>query len=186
MPEQRVCGQVGPTTHLQHWPNQHGTLHQRHDQIHVPSLMCPGAKAHNQEDSSLTPTGGRDRTRNEPLPIRRPNSAAFAELFCRTVGSMDSAEFFCQYSGFSGLCPTADCRLAPGLAVQMRLLHPRRYTSIHITQNTSLFAISDRSCTAALNSMHSVGSLACTWPQCACPRMGQFTGFRPEWPKFTG
>ena len=58
----------------------------------------------------------------------------------------------------------------------MCLSHPRQYISLCITQNTSFFAISGYSCTPALNCMRSHGSLAYNCLQCACHRMGQFTG----------
>ena len=58
----------------------------------------------------------------------------------------------------------------------MCLSHPRPYISLCITQNTSFFAISGYSCTPALNCMRSHGSLAYNCLQCACHRMGQFTG----------
>ena len=53
---------------------------------------------------------------------------------------------------------------------QMCLLHPRKYISLCITQNTSFFAISGCSCTA-VNCMYGHGSLACNWLQCACQRI---------------
>ena len=61
---------------------------------------------------------------------------------------------------------------------QMCLLHPRKYISLCIKQNSSFFAISGCSCTAA-NCMYGHGSLACNWLRCACQRMGQFTASAP-------
>ena len=46
------------------------------------------------------------------------------------------------------LCGTTDSPLAPGLAVQLCLLHPRQYISLCISQNTLCFGISGCSCTA--------------------------------------
>jgi hypothetical protein len=57
-------------------------------------------------------------------------------------------------------------------------LHPRKYISLCITQNTSFFAISGCSCTA-VNCMYGHSSLACNWLRCACQRMGQFTASAP-------
>ena len=55
------------------------------------------------------------------------------------------------------LCGTTDCPLAPGLAVQLCLLHPRQYISLCILQNASCFGISGCSCTA-VNRMYGHGS----------------------------
>ena len=76
------------------------------------------------------------------------------------------------------LCGTTDSPLAPGLAVQLCLLHPRQYISLWISQNASCFGISGCSCTA-VNRMYGHGSLTCDWPRCACQRMGQFTASAP-------
>ena len=77
------------------------------------------------------------------------------------------------------LCGTTDCPLAPGLAVQLCLLHPRQYISLCISQNASCFGISGCSCTA-VNRMYGHGSLTCDWPQCACQCMGQFPASAPR------
>ena len=50
-----------------------------------------------------------------------------------------------------------DALLAPGLAVQMCLLHLRQYISLCIMQNTAFLEISGCSCTA-VNCMYSHGS----------------------------
>ena len=73
---------------------------------------------------------------------------------------------------------TTDSPLAPGLAVQLCLLHPRQYISLCISQNASCFGISGCSCTAVTR-MYGHGSLTCDWPQCACQCMGQFTASAP-------
>ena len=54
------------------------------------------------------------------------------------------------------LCGATDSPLAPGLAVQLCLLHPRQYISLCISQNTSCFGISGCSCTA-VNPMYGHG-----------------------------
>ena len=77
------------------------------------------------------------------------------------------------------LCGTTDCPLAPGLAVQPCLLHPRQYISLCISQNASCFGISGCSCTT-VNRMYGHGSLTCDWPQCAYQCMGQFTASAPR------
>ena len=76
------------------------------------------------------------------------------------------------------LCGATDSPFAPGLAVQLCLLHPRQYISLCISQNTSCFGISGCSCTA-VNRMYGHGSLTCYWPRCAYQRMGQFTASAP-------
>ena len=75
-------------------------------------------------------------------------------------------------------CGTTDSPLAPGLAVQLCLLHPRQYISLCISQNASCFGFLGCSCTA-VNRMYSHGSLTCYWPRCACQPMGQFTASAP-------
>ena len=103
-------------------------------------------------------------------------------MLMRRCTAAQSAEIrpFCVHLSMcvSLLYGTTDSPLAPGLAVQLCLLHPRQYISLCISQNASCFGISVCSCTA-VNRMYGHGSLTCDWPQCACQCMGQFTASAP-------